>query len=52
MKKEFKIFKEGTTSKKITIFSDPSTGFDRKKKIKFYLSLGYEVFDMDDKKIN
>lgn len=51
MKKEFKIYKSGTTSGRITILSKNGESFDRDAKIKHYLSLGYEVFDMNDKEI-
>jgi len=51
MKKEFQIFKEGVTDYKITIMSNPKERFDRDAKIKRYLSLGYNVYNMKGKEI-
>jgi len=51
MKNEFMIYKEGTTESRITICSQDGTPFDRSVKIRKYLTLGYEVFDMDGNKI-
>ena len=51
MKKEFKIYKEGTTSDKITILSRDGEEFNKKSKIKKYLSLGYKVYNMQDEEI-
>jgi len=44
MKREFQIFKQGMTSEKVTILSNSSESFDRNKKIKWFLYLGYQVF--------
>jgi hypothetical protein len=52
MKKEFKIYKKGTTDKKLTIMSKDGEPFDRQAKIKKYLSLGYKVWDMNNNEIN
>ena len=35
----------------VTICSKIGESFDREEKIKFYLSLGYRVFDLNDKEI-
>jgi hypothetical protein len=52
MKKEFKIYKKGTTTKgKVTILSKKGIPFNKKAKIEKYLSLGYKVYDMKDKEI-
>ncbi len=51
MKKEFKIYKAGMTDSKITILSKIGEDFNREEKIKKYLSLGYEVYDLNDSKI-
>jgi hypothetical protein len=52
MKKEFKIFKQGVTETKITILSKVGEDFNKQEKIKKYIFLGYEVFDLNDNKIN
>ena len=51
MKEEFQIFKKGVTKHKVTVVSKTSEPFDRESKIKKYLSLGYQVFDMDNNEI-
>jgi hypothetical protein len=52
MKKEFKIYKKGTTSKgKVTIISKEGEPFNKKAKIQKYLALGYKVYDMNYKEI-
>ena len=51
MKKEFKIYKLGVTDSKITILSKVGEDFNKKEKIKKYISLGYEVYDLNDNKI-
>ncbi len=51
MKKEFMIYKEGMTDHKITIISKVGEPFDRESKINKYLTLGYQVFEMDGKEI-
>jgi len=51
MKKQFQIYKKGKTARMITICSKIGESFDREEKIKFYLSLGYRVFDLNDKEI-
>lgn len=52
MKKEFQIYKEGTTvSGKITILSKVGQPFNRAGKIQFYQELGYNVYDMDNNEI-
>jgi hypothetical protein len=51
MKKEFLIFKEGKTAEKVTILSKIGESFNRTEKIKMYLSLGYDVFELDGTKI-
>jgi hypothetical protein len=53
MKREFQIFKEGTTTNgKVTIVSKEGEPFNKDAKIKFYLSLGYNVYDMNNIKID
>lgn len=53
MKKEFQIYKEGTTYLgKVTILSKEGEAFNRAEKIKKYLYLGYEVYDMDGNRLN
>ena len=50
--KEFKIYKEGTTTNgKVTVLSKGGEAFNREAKIEKYLNLGYKVYDMDDKEI-
>lgn len=52
MKKEFQVFKEGTTTKgNVTILSKEGESFNRQAKIQKYLSLGYKVFEMDGTQI-
>ncbi len=51
MKKEFQVYKAGTTTNRVTILSVDGEPFDRIKKIKFYLSLGYNVYLMDGQEI-
>ncbi len=51
MKREFQIYKEGTTNGKVTIMSKEGEWFDREAKIKKYIWLGYTVYDMNDKQI-
>jgi hypothetical protein len=51
MKKQFKIYKKGTTDGKVTILSKKGEVFNRKAKIQKYLALGYKVYDMNDKEI-
>lgn len=48
---QFKIYKEGTTDRMVTIVSDSGTPFDKESKINFYISLGYEVFDLNDARL-
>lgn len=50
-KKEFLIFKEGFTDKKVAILSG-SEPFDKQQKISFYLGLGYKVYTTKGKEIN
>ena len=51
MKKEFKIFKSGVTETKVTILSKVGEEFNKEQKIKKYILLGYEVYDLNDNKI-
>lgn len=51
MKKQFKIYKEGTTRDIITILSKEDEPFDFKKKVLFYLELGYIVYDLEGNKL-
>ncbi len=52
LKREFKVFKEGVTTKgKIVILSMNGEPFDREKKIQFYKDLGYSVYDLQGKEI-
>jgi hypothetical protein len=51
MKKEFKIYKKGTTSKKVVILSKEGEPFNKIAKIQKYLFLGYQVFNMNNKQI-
>jgi hypothetical protein len=51
MKREFQIYKEGVTLEKITILSRIGECFNREYKIKKYLYLGYNVFDLNGNKI-
>jgi hypothetical protein len=48
MKAEFKIYKEGTTDKPITILSKEGELFDKNAKIAKYKSLGYQVSMIDE----
>jgi hypothetical protein len=51
-KKEFQVYKEGfTISGKIMILSKVGEPFNKKAKIKKYLSLGYQVFDTNNTEI-
>lgn len=52
MKEEFKVFKRGVTDGVITILSDKSMPFDRDKKIKKFLWLGYTVYDINGVEIS
>lgn len=51
MKPQFKIYKRETTKGKVTILSKEGEPFDRNAKIQKYLSLGYRVWDMNNKEI-
>ena len=51
MKPEFKIYKKGRTMGKVTILSKEGEPFNKTAKIHFYISLGYRVFDMNNKEI-
>jgi len=52
MKKEFKIYKEGTTTDgKVVILSKNGEAFNRGAKISKYLFLGYSIYDMNDNQI-
>lgn len=51
MKKEFQVFKEGTTNGRITILSNPKDNFNRAAKISKFLALGYKVYDMSGNQI-
>lgn len=51
-KKEFQIQKAGITDGKVTILSKDGENFNREEKIKKYLYLGYNVYDMDGTQIN
>jgi hypothetical protein len=51
MTKQFKIYNEGTTNGKVTILSKQGEPFNKEAKIQMYLSLGYKVYDMNDKEI-
>ena len=51
MKQEFKIYNELTSSSKVTILSKDGEAFNKEAKIQMYLSLGYKVYDMNDKEI-
>ena len=51
MKQEFRIYKRGTTKGKITILSKEGELFNREAKIQKYLSLGFRVWDMNNKEI-
>ena len=48
---EFRIFKEGMTKGLVTIMSKKGEPFDVIAKIKFYISLGYFVFDLQGNQI-
>lgn len=48
---QFKIYKEGRTSRQITIFEATGYPFDRKEKINKYLYLGYKVYELDGTEI-
>ena len=50
-KKEFKIYKKGRTDGKVTILSKEGEPFNRTAQIHKYMSLGYRVFDMNNKEI-
>lgn len=51
MKKEFYIYKEGTTSGRVTIMSKNGEPFDRTAKIQKFLALGYKVYELDGTEI-
>jgi hypothetical protein len=50
-KKEFKIYKKGITDKKVTILSKKGEKFNKEFKIKKYLSLGFKVYNLNNKLI-
>ncbi len=52
MIKQFKIYKLGVTDSKITILSKIGERFNRDEKIKKYIFLGYEIYDLNDIKIS
>ena len=49
MKQEFKVFKQGTTDKPVTILSHPSEPFNKREKVLKYLYLGYSVTELNGK---
>lgn len=49
--KQFKVFKEGTMDKPVVIISVGNEPFDRDAKIRKYIGLGYNIYDMNDKEI-
>lgn len=51
MKKEFYVYKEGTTSERVAIMSKEGEPFDREAKIRKYIWLGFTVFDLNGTEI-
>lgn len=49
MKREFTVFKQGTTDKPTFILSHPSEPFNKRAKILKFIELGYKVTDLDGK---
>jgi hypothetical protein len=52
MKQEFKIYKQGVTDSMVIILSKNGEPFNRIDKIKKYIMLGYDVYDLNNNKIN
>ena len=51
MKREFYIYKNGVTTKgKICILSKENEPFNYDEKVKFYLSLGYDIYKLNGQK--
>lgn len=51
MKPEFQIYKKGTTDNKVIIYSKEDELFNRDVKIRKYLMLYYQVYELDDTEI-
>jgi hypothetical protein len=49
MKKEFTIFKQGTTAAPVTILSHPSEPFNKRAKVLKFIHLGYSVHELNGK---
>lgn len=45
--KEFYIFKEGSTDRRKAILSKNGEPFNKQRKIAFYKSMGFTVYDLD-----